>query len=279
MPTMQNPPDIEDIELRLLMQGIHEVYGHDFSLYAQASLARRFRHWLSASEFDPFSQAQSAILRDRAVFTSLLQGVTVNVTEMFRDPDFFRALREQVVPHLKTHPFVNIWLAGCATGEEVYSTAILLNEAGMRGRYHLFATDLNAAVLERARQGIYPLRLMQSYTRSYQQSGGMESFADYYTARYEHAILMDALKQDLSFLVHNLATDKPMDGMHLILCRNVMIYFKQELKEHCIRLFQQSLLSGGFLCLGAKEVLGAHHLQGRFAPAVPRQSIYQKCYA
>lgn len=270
--------DVEDVEIRLLLEGVQEVYGYDFRDYADASIKRRLTHWLAESEFETFSQAQSRLLRDRGVFESLLRGITVNVTEMFRDPAFFRAVREQVVPFLKTYPFVKIWHAGCATGEEAYSMAILLNEEGMAGRYRMYATDINEAVLQKAAEGVMPITEMQRFTRNYQKSGGSVSFADYYTARYDRAVLSAALKKDIVFAPHNLAVDGEFGEMNMVLCRNVMIYFKPPLKERCLQLFDSSLLAGGFLCLGLKESLEKKQIGARYEELAAPLRIYRKHY-
>ncbi|MDO8931738.1 MAG: CheR family methyltransferase, partial [Rhodocyclaceae bacterium] len=172
---MTTATDVEDVEIRLLLEGVQEVYGYDFRDYAAASIKRRLTQWLSESEFDTYSQAQGRLLREPELFFSLLQGITVNVTEMFRDPSFFRVLREQVIPFLKTYPFVKIWHAGCATGEEAYSMAILLNEEGMAGRYRMYATDIDEVVLQKAAEGVMPMTEMQKYTRNYQKAGGTAS--------------------------------------------------------------------------------------------------------
>jgi chemotaxis protein methyltransferase CheR len=270
--------EIEDVEIRLLLEGVHQVYGYDFRDYADASIKRRLTQWLAESPFETFSQAQSRLLRDPEAFVSLLQGITVNVTEMFRDPGFFRALREHVVPFLKTYPFVKIWHAGCASGEEAYSMAILLNEEGMAGRYRMYATDIDEAVLQKAAAGIMPMPEMQKYTRNYQKSGGKASFADYYTARYDRAILSPKLKKDIVFAPHNLATDAEFGEMNMVLCRNVMIYFKPALKERCLKLFDNSLLAGGFLCLGLKETLERRKMGERYDELVAGSRIYRKRY-
>lgn len=269
---------VEDLEIRLLLEGIHHVYGYDFREYAKSSIKRRLTHWLAESEFDTFSEAQSQLLRDRSLFENLLRGVTVNVTEMFRDPAFFKVVREQVVPFLKTYPFVKIWHAGCATGEEAYSMAILLNEEGMEGRYRMYATDINEAVLHTAEEGVVPLAELQRFTRHYQQSGGTASFANYYTARYDRAVLSASLKKDIVFSSHNLATDAAFGDMNMVLCRNVMIYFKHSLKERCLQLFDDSLLAGGFLCLGLKETLERKSLSATYEELAPHTRIYRKSY-
>lgn len=270
--------EIEDVEIRLLLEGLQQVYGYDFRDYADASIKRRLTAWLAESGFATFSEAQSYLLRDPELFVSLLQGITVNVTEMFRDPAFFKAVREQVVPFLKTYPFVKIWHAGCASGEEAYSMAILLNEEGMAGRYRMYATDIDESVLAKAAEGVMPITEMQKYTRNYQKAGGTASFADYYTARYDRAILSPGLKKDIVFAPHNLATDAEFGEMNMVLCRNVMIYFKPALKERCLRLFDNSLLPGGFLCLGLKESLERRRMGERYDEAVPGSRIYRKRY-
>jgi chemotaxis protein methyltransferase CheR len=275
---MTKAVEIENVEIRLLLEGIQQVYGYDFRGYADASIRRRLTAWLAESEFDNFSEAQGQVLRDPEMFVSLLQGITVNVTEMFRDPSFFKTVREQVVPFLKTYPFVKIWHAGCASGEEAYSMAILLNEEGMAGRYRMYATDIDESVLQKAAAGVMPITEMQKYTRNYQKAGGTASFADYYTARYDRAILSPSLKKDIVFAPHNLATDAEFGEMNMVLCRNVMIYFKPDLKERCLRLFDNSLAPGGFLCLGLKETLERRKMGERYDELAPGSRIYRKRY-
>lgn len=271
--------EIIDLEIKLLMEGIYQVYGYDFREYSEASLRRRLTQWLSGSGIATLSLAQSQLLRDRALFDTLLRGITVNVSEMFRDPAFFKAIREQVVPHLKTYPFVKIWHAGCATGEEAYSMAILLLEEGLKGRFRIYATDINEEVIRKAQEGIYPLQEMQHFTKNYQHAGGTGSFSDYYTARYDHAILNSSLREYIVFAAHNLAVDTDFGEMNLIFCRNVMIYFKQPLKERVLGLFDSSLGPGGFLCLGTKESLDHRHISDKYDEIKPRTRIYRKSYA
>jgi chemotaxis protein methyltransferase CheR len=274
-----NTEELFDIEMRLLLQGVNQVYGYDFTDYSEASIKRRIVQWLASSKFSNLSDAQSVVLRDRQAFDSLLRGITVNVSEMFRDPAFFRALREQVVPHLKTYPFVKIWHAGCASGEEAYSLAILLEEEGLKGRFRMYATDINNEVLRSAQEGIYALKDMQRYTKNYQSAGGKGSFSDYYTARYDHALMLPSLREQIVFASHNLAVDADFGEMHLILCRNVLIYFKPTLKERVLRLFDTCLLSGGFLCLGLKETLEGRRIAAGYREIAPRMRIYRKSYA
>ena len=270
--------ELIDIEIKVLMEGIYQRYGYDFREYAIMSLRRRLTMWLSGSGFTTLSLAQSQLLRDPVLFDTLLRGITVNVTEMFRDPSFFKDIRGQIVPHLKTYPFVKIWHAGCATGEEAYSMAILLQEEGLAGRFRIYATDINEEVIHRAQEGIYPLQELQQFTKNYQQAGGKGYFSDYYTAHYNHAILDYTLRDSIVFAAHNLAIDADFGEMHLILCRNVMIYFKQPLKERVLELIDSSLISGGFLCLGAKESLALSHISDRYSEIKPKSAIYQKRY-
>jgi chemotaxis protein methyltransferase CheR len=271
--------ELIDLEITLLMEGVFQVYGYDFRNYSEASLRRRLMQWLDGSGFDTLSRAQSQVLRDRTLFDTLLRGITVNVSDMFRDPLFFKTIREQVVPHLKTYPFVKIWHAGCATGEEAYSMAILLLEEGLRDRFRIYATDINEEVIRTAQEGIYPLQGMQRFTRNYQQAGGTGSFSDYYTARYDHAVLNPSLRDNIVFAAHNLAVDADFGEMNMILCRNVMIYFKQPLKERVLGLFDTSLMPGGFLCLGTKESLDHRQIVDRYELIRPRMQIYRKKYA
>lgn len=268
--------ELIDIEIKLLMEGAYQVYGYDFRDYAEASLRRRLLQWLSGSGYATLSHAQSQLLRDRGLFDTMLRGITVNVSEMFRDPFFFKSIRELVIPYLKTYPFVKVWHAGCASGEEAYSMAILLLEEGFKGRFRIYATDINEEVIRKAQEAIYPLQEMKHFTKSYQASGGTRSFSDYYTARYDHAILTPTLRENIVFAAHNLAVDADFGEMNIILCRNVMIYFKQPLKERVLKLFDSSLASGGFLCLGTKESLDNRQISSLYEEIKPRTQIYKR---
>ena len=270
--------DIEDIEIKLLLDGIFHVYGYDFREYAEASLRRRLTQWLQKSGFKSYSEAQASVLRDREEFSGLLEGITVNVSEMFRDPQFFKTLREEVVPHLKTYPLVKIWVAGCSAGEEAFSLAILLYEEGLEGRYRIYATDINEKVLRQAEEGIYPLERMQQFTKSYQKAGGKKDFSDYYTARYDRAILAQQLKKNIVFASHNLTVDAGLGEMQMVLCRNLLIYFKTALKERILRLFDGCLSNGGFLCLGTKETLSGRDIAGGYREMARGMRIYRKQY-
>lgn len=275
---MSEQDDVERIERELLLEGVARVYGYDFREYAEGSLTRRMANWLAGSGFAGFGQALPQLLRDPVAFEGLLRGITVNVSAMFRDPEVFRTIREQVTPHLETYPFVKIWHAGCAGGEEAYSMAILLEEAGLKGRYRIYATDIDQQVLRQAQQGIFHLKQMKQFTHNYQKSGGSNSFSDYYTARYDHAILAPALRENIVFASHNLVVDGAFGEMQMILCRNVLIYFKRHLKERALGLFHSSLVDGGFLCLGTKETLEGYPMAEQYQELVPHTRIYRRRY-
>lgn len=246
---------LEDIEIRLLLEAIYQRYGYDFRGYSQASMRRRVMHRLSMSGLPSILQMTDRVLRERQFFVTLLNDLTINVTEMYRDPEFYRAFRDEVVPVLKTFPFIKIWHAGCATGEEIYSMAILLEEEGLYERVMIYATDIDKNVLASARKGIYPIQAFKQYAHNYRHAGGRQSLSDYATARYDSVIMDQRLKRNIVFADHDLATDQVFGEMHVILCRNVLIYFDRDLQERVIRLFSESLDLGGFLCLGTKESL------------------------
>lgn len=273
-----NEEEINAIEVDLLIEGMRRVHGYDFTEYAAASLRRRLAQWLSNSGYPSFGAVMPDVLRDPELCNSLVEGVTVNVSDMFRDPPFFKALREKVVPHLQTYPHARIWIAGCATGEEVYSLAILLREEGLGEQCRIYATDLNQTVLAKAQQGIFPLQYMRQYTRNYQKAGGTAAFSDYYVARYDRAIMDPTLMRNVVFAAHNLATDSDFSEMQLVLCRNVLIYFKLPLKERVLGLFDRCLTPGGFLCLGTKEVLDGRSIEDRYREVLPHTRIYCKKY-
>ena len=247
------PHQVEHIEVELLLEAIFQRYGYDFRSYARASIERRVRGFVSNKSLDHISDLIPACIHDAELFSQLAQQFSVSVTEMFRDPSVYRCLREQVLPMLETFPHVKVWHAGCASGEEVYSLAILLHEAGLLERSTLFGTDFNDAVLARARQGIYPADRMQQATRNYQAAGGQRSFSEYYHAGYDAARMEPGLKARITFANHNLAADRVFGEMQLVFCRNVLIYFDRGLQDRALSLFTDSLVRGGYLCLGAKE--------------------------
>ncbi len=266
----------DEIELELLLRTIYLKYGYDFRDYAKASILRRVLRRKSFSGFNTISEMQHRILNDTVFFEKLLLDLSVNVTEMFRDPTFYRALRENIIPLLRTKEFIKIWHAGCATGEEVYSMAILLREENLYKKTRLYATDFNEDVLKKAKEAIYPVDRLKEYTRSYIKSGGLESFSDYYTARYEFVILDQSLKENVIFADHNLVTDDIFGEMDMILCRNVLIYFNKDLQSRVLKHFRDSLCDGGYLCLGSKESIRMSECSEYFDDAVKKEKIYKK---
>jgi chemotaxis protein methyltransferase CheR len=266
----------EKIEIDLVLHAIYMKYGYDFRHYAKASIRRRIRYSMEKFELRRISDLQHKLIYDRAFFEQFLLDLTVNVTEMFRDPSFFKALREMVLPELQDVPPVKIWHAGCSTGEEAYSIAILFKEAGMEDKVRIYATDANEAVLAKARKGIYSLERMQQYTANYQKAGGTGSFADYYTSRYGNAIMDKDLRKCIIFSDHNLVTDEVFGDMDLILCRNVMIYFSKPLQDRIFGVFTRSLCAGGFLCLGTKESIRFSPVSDEYEIVTEGQKIYRK---
>lgn len=247
--------ELEDIEIKLLLEGIFRYYGFDFRNYAPASIKRRIWNTIRAEKLTSISGLQEKVLHDRACMDRFILNISVNVTAMFRDPNFFLALRNKIVPLLRTYPFIRIWHAGCSTGEEVYSMAILLQEEGLYHRCRLYATDMNEMVLKQAATGIFPLRLMQEYTQNYLKAGGKQSFSEYYTAGYDSAIFSSSLKENIIFSQHNLAIDSSFNEFNVILCRNVLIYFNKLLQQQVYKLLYDSLVMFGVLGLGYQESL------------------------
>lgn len=246
---------VEDIEIRLLLEGVYRYYGYDFRDYAASSLKRRLNDMLLSENLPNISSLQARLLHDKACVDRLLAKLSINVTSMFRDPEFYLSFRTKLVPYLRTYPFIRIWHAGCSTGEEAYSLAILLEEEGLYPRCRIYVTDFNAQVLHKAEKGIFPLSHMQEYTRNYQLAGGKRAFSDYYTAQYGGALFNPSLKKNMVFSVHNLATDSSFNEFNVVLCRNVMIYFNKALQARVYDLIYKSMSMFGFLGLGAKESL------------------------
>jgi chemotaxis protein methyltransferase CheR len=259
------PPTVEDIEVGLLLDGIYRHYGYDFRDYALSSLRRRVRHVVQEEGLTTVSGLQEKVLHDFDCLQRFVLALSVNVTSMFRDPAFYKALRERVVPVLHTYPKVRIWHAGCSTGEEAYSFAILLEEEGLYDRCHIYATDMNETVLKMAAAGEVPLRGMRENTANYIQSGGRRAFASFYTAVGDRAVLHPSLRRNIAFAQHNLVTDRSFNEFNVVFCRNVLIYFNRDLQERVHRLFYQSLVRFGFLALGSKETV-------RFSP---HEAAYQ----
>ena len=270
------PDDIEKIELELFLEAIYQRYGYDFRHYARASARRRARHILTKSGRKSLSDLIPLLLHDEEFAQKAVHDFSITVTEMFRDPDFYRAVRQTVTPYLQTYPFIKIWVAGCATGEEVYSLAILLKEEGIYDRVTIFATDFNEIALKKAAEGIYPLKDVQQYTGNYQKSGGVRSFSDYYHAEYNSAIMNASLKTNITFANHNLVTDSVFSEVQVVFCRNVLIYFDRTLQNWALNTLANSLSRGGFLCLGTKETLEFSSVFDQFKAVVFEQRIYQK---
>jgi chemotaxis protein methyltransferase CheR len=266
----------ENIEISLLLEAIYLKYGYDFRNYARSSIRRRIARRLEMSGLEHISEIQHRVLRDKAFFESLLCDLSINTTEMFRDASFFRTLRQQVLPLYADRPSIRIWHAGCASGEEVYSMAILLHEAGLTDRARIYATDFNEPILAKARQGVFPIERIREYTVNYQQAGGQRSFADYYTAQYGAAIVRPFLRNNVVFADHNLATDSVFAEVDLVICRNVMIYFGKQLQDRAIGLFHDSLSDNGILCLGSKESLNFSDYSDRFKALETGQKMYHK---
>lgn len=267
--------DVEDVELELFIRAMQMRHGYDFSQYARASFKRRVIGLARSLGAESVSELIGRMLREDALLPQIVAGVSVPVSEMFRNPSVFRALREQVFPILASYPHINIWQAGCAYGQEVYSLAILLEEAGLYGRTQIFATDFNDAALARAAEGIFNLRDARQYSENYLACGGAHSLSDYYHARYDFIKLDDRIKRHITFANHNLVADGVFCEAHLILCRNVLIYFSDPLQDRVLKLFRDSLARGGFLCLGNKESISFASTAPDFAIVDERSRIYR----
>ena len=270
------PPALERIEIETLLEAVFRHYGFDFRSYAYASLRRRLWKRIRAEELQTVSALQDRILHDPATMERLLMDLSVNVTAIFRDPNFYRAFREYVVPLLRTYPFIRLWHAGCSTGEEVYSMAILLREEGLYDRARIYATDINEVVLQQAKAGIYPLEKMQEFTQNYLRAGGTRSFSEYYTAAYGGALFSPSLRENVVFAQHNLVTDRSFSEFNVILCRNVMIYFDHSLQNRVHQLFYESLPVYGILALGSKEALRLSQFEESYEQVHPPEKIYRK---
>ena len=266
----------ENLEIKLLLEAIYLKYGYDFRDYAVAHTKRRLAYRKDVSGLQNYAEMLHKAIYDKEFFSTVLFDLSINVTEMFRDPWFYKKVREVIVPHLKTYPFVKVWHAGCSAGQEVYSMAILLEEESMKERVQIYATDFNERVLKTAKNGIYPIDDIKQYTSNYIKSGGKEAFSDYYTADNKHVILKSSLRKRVLFSSHNLVTDGVFGEMNVIFCRNVLIYFNKELQERVLQLFYESLCPGGFLCLGSKESLKFSKVVDKFEEVAAREKIYRK---
>lgn len=268
-------PDF-DIELKLLLEGVYLKYQHDFRQYTFASLRRRMRQAMEQFECETLSQLQSRVLHEPEVFSRMLRYFTVQVSEMFRDPSYFRAVREQVLPVLRTYPSFKIWVAGCSTGEEVWSMAIMLHEEGLLDRSIIYATDINPDALKMAEAGIYGVDRIAQFSKNYQEAGGAGSLSDYYSTGYQGAIFRQRLKRKVVFADHSLATDSVFSEVHFVSCRNVLIYFNQELQNRAIGLFHDSLVRRGFLGIGSRESLRFTSHGAKFSEIAAHERIYQR---
>jgi chemotaxis protein methyltransferase CheR len=268
--------DTFDIELKLILEAIYLRYQHDFRHYSVSSLRRRLAQAVHDFNVPTLSQLQERILRDPALFARLFQYLTVQVSEMFRDPEYFRAIREQVVPILQTYPSIKVWVAGCSSGEELWSLAVLFAEEKIAERTVFYATDINAEALRQAENGIYPLERMAGFSQNYLAAGGKRSLSDYYHAAYGAAKFSQTLKSRVVFADHSLATDSVFLEAHLVSCRNVLIYFDRALQDRALGLFSDSLVRRGFLGLGSKESLRFSKHADHFADFNVRERLYQK---
>lgn len=273
---MKHPPEDIDIELRMLVEAVYLKYNYDFRDYTGASQKRRVLVALRELDCATVSELQAKVLHQPEAFARLLQYLTIPVTEMFRDPEYHAALRSQVVPHLRTYPSLKLWVAGCSTGEEVYSLAILLHEEGLLERSLIYATDINPESLDAARRGVFPLDRMRLYTENYQKSGGKRAFSDYYTAAYGGALFERFLTENVTFADHSLATDSVFSETHFVSCRNVMIYFNRRLQNRVLGLFHESLCHRGFMALGSKESIDFSSYANRFESIARRERIFRK---
>lgn len=267
----------EEIEINLFIEMLFQKYGYDFREYSKAHMKRRIKHRIGIeTEIKSISELTHKVLWDENYFKKIITDFSINVTEMFRDPSFYRIIREEVVPILKTYPYLKVWHAGCSTGEEVYSMAILLHEEGLLKRTQIYATDFNDVVLKKAKAGIYPSENMTYYEKNYSRSGGKKNLADYYSEAYENIIFSKDLKNKILFTNHNLVTDGVFGEMNLIICRNVLIYFERSLQNKVFKLFYDSLCHGGILGIGSKETLQFSDVYKDFSVIDQEEKIFKK---
>ena len=267
---------VEEMELKLRLEAVYIKYGYDFRNYAQASIKRRVLHTLQSFGIGTIPELTHAVLADKKMFENLLLNCTINVTEMFRDPTAYHTARKEIIPYLRTYPHLKIWHAGCASGEEVYSMAILLKEEGLYDRTQIYGTDINEIVLKAAREGIYSIEQVQEFTKNYQKAGGREPFSNYYKAKHDYVIMDKSLKTNVLFTDHNLVTDSIFGEMHMIVCRNLLIYFDRELQNKVFKLFLDSLCPKGYLWIGKKESIHFSEVRDAFETVDAREKIYRK---
>ncbi len=270
--------ETEEIEMDLLLKAVYLKYGYDFQHYSKAHLKRRILQRLKLSNLNTISELQNKVLWDKNFYHTFLQDLSINVTEMFRDPEFYLAFRNNVIPDISTYPHIKVWHAGCSTGEEVYSLAIILKEANLLSRTRIYATDINKNVLEVAKQGIYSSKEMELYSENYIKAGGKSKLSDYYTSKYGSVIFDKSLSRNVVFADHNLVTDGVFAEVNLVFCRNVLIYFDKELQNNVLRLFTKSLIKRGFLCLGTKESLQFSDFEENYETIDKKMKIYKKMH-
>ncbi|HWK21660.1 MAG TPA: protein-glutamate O-methyltransferase CheR [Ureibacillus sp.] len=265
-----------DLEIDLLLKAIFRLSGYDFRLYNRSSITRRIHNRMRLSNLSTITQLTNLVIHDRNYLNQILNDFSINVTEMFRNPSFFKTFRNEVIPNLRGYPEIRIWHAGCATGEEVFSMAVLMEEEGLMDKTVIYATDMNEDVLEKAKNGVFPIHKMQAYTKNYQLAGGKESFSKYYKTDRQFAYFHKSLLKNIIFAQHNLVTDQSFNEFHVIICRNVLIYFTQTLQNQVHHLFYESLMQGGYLGLGDKETLRFIDIVSDYNEVNERERIYQK---
>lgn len=268
--------ELEKIEIELLLEGIYRHYGFDFRNYVFPSIRRRIWHRIYSENLSTVSALQERVLHDPVIMNRLLEDFSITVTEMFRDPSFYLSIRKNIIPILKEYPEIRIWHAGCSTGEEVYSMAILLNEEGLHNKVRIYATDMNGSAIETAKRGLFPFKKMRKYTKNYLHSGGRKAFSEYYSVKGEHAVFHSFLGENVVFAQHNLAVDHSFNEFHLIICRNVMIYFNPTLQTRVHELFHNSLVLSGILGLGKKEDLTFTSHSGYYEEMDANEKLYRK---
>ncbi|MFC7394634.1 CheR family methyltransferase [Scopulibacillus cellulosilyticus] len=273
---IRHTDDLEAIEIELLLEGIYRYYGFDFRNYSTKFIRRRIWHRIRTENIKNISSLQERIFHDPMMMTKLIADLSINVTEMFRDPSFFKSFRTQIIPILREFPFIRIWHAGCSTGEEVYSMAILLYEEGLYEKTRIYATDMNGKVLKNAQKGVFPLNKMKVYTKNYLEAGGTRPFSEYYIAKEDGALFHPFLAENIAFAQHNLVTDQSFNEFHVIICRNVMIYFNELLQKHVHNLLYDSLSVSGILGLGSKENIQFSGMANYYEEVDPVGKIYRK---
>lgn len=276
MPYRTKHIDTQELEIKLLLKAVYQKYGYDFSHYSKAHLRRRINYRLKLSGLNTVSELQSKVLWEEEFYKEFLQDLSINVTEMFRDPEFYRIFREKVIPNLSTYAHIKIWHAGCSTGEEVYSLAIILKEENILHKAQIYATDFNKRVLKKAKEGIYSKKDIELYERNYLAAGGKQNLSDYYTSKYGSVMFDKTLSKNVVFADHNLVTDGVFAEVNLVFCRNVLIYFDKELQNRVLGLFDNSLTKRGYLCLGTKEGIRFSDHENSFEVVDNKNKIYKK---